>query len=92
MPKQPIDYSKTIIYRIVCKNPEIKDCYIGSTTDFKSRKQKHKSNCNRETSKEFNLKVYKNISIQQNESAADIQYMRTSALSFKIICIISKVW
>ena len=61
MPKQPIDYSKTIMYRIVCKNPEIKDCYVGSTTDFKSRKQQHKNNCNRETSKEFNLKVYQFI-------------------------------
>jgi hypothetical protein len=58
MPKQPIDYSKTIIYRIVCKNPEIKECYVGSTTDFKSRKQNHKNNCNRETSKKYNYNIY----------------------------------
>ena len=42
MPRLPIDYSKTIIYRIVCKNPEIKDCYVGQTTDFTSRKSCHK--------------------------------------------------
>ena len=58
MPKQPIDYSKTIIYRIVCKNPEIKECYVGSTTDFKSRKQQHKICCNCDTSKKHNLNVY----------------------------------
>jgi hypothetical protein len=45
MPRVPIDYSKTIIYRIVCKDPTITDCYVGSTTDFKSRKTKHKSVC-----------------------------------------------
>jgi hypothetical protein len=31
-----------IFYRIVCKNPEIKECYVGSTTNFKIRKQSHK--------------------------------------------------
>ena len=58
MPKQPINYDKTIMYRIVCKNPEIKDCYVGSTTDLKSRKQNHKNCCNRETSKKYNFNVY----------------------------------
>ena len=38
MPQKPIDYSKTIIYRIVCKDINIKECYVGSTTDFKGRK------------------------------------------------------
>ena len=44
MPKENIDYSKTIIYKIVCKDVNIKDCYVGSTTDFTRRKQKHKTN------------------------------------------------
>ena len=61
MPKQPIDFSKTIMYRIVCKNPEIKECYVGSTTDFKSRKQRHKHNCNSEHSKHYNINVYQFI-------------------------------
>ena len=39
MPHKPTDYSKTIIYKIVCKNPEIKNTYVGSTTDFASRKK-----------------------------------------------------
>ena len=46
MPRKPIDYSKTIIYHFVCNNPEIKNEYVGSTTDFTSRKKSHKCSCN----------------------------------------------
>ena len=45
MPRHPIDYSKTIIYHFVCNNPEIKNTYVGSTTDFATRKRDHKSYC-----------------------------------------------
>lgn len=47
MPKKPIDYSNTIIYKIVCNDLNIKDCYVGHTTDFRKRKNQHKSKCNR---------------------------------------------
>ena len=43
MPKENIDYSNTIIYKIVCKDVNIKDCYVGSTTNFTNRKQQHKN-------------------------------------------------
>lgn len=46
MTKLPIDYSKGVIYKIVCKNPEIKECYVGSTTDLRRRKNRHKTTCN----------------------------------------------
>lgn len=46
MPVNKIDYSKTIIYRIVCKDTNITDCYVGSTTNFIHRKRQHKKNCN----------------------------------------------
>ena len=45
MPKIDIDYSNTIIYKIFCKDPEIKDIYIGHTTNFVQRKYAHKNNC-----------------------------------------------
>ena len=61
MPKLPIDYSKTIIYKIICCDPNIKDCYVGHTTDFTRRKQKHKSCCNNPNSKCYNYKLYSNI-------------------------------
>ena len=38
MPLNEIDYSKTMFYRLVCKDLEVSDFYIGHTTDFKSRK------------------------------------------------------
>ncbi len=55
------DYSKTIIYKIVCKDINITDIYIGHTIDFNKRKIKHKSDCNNEKSKCYNLKVYEFI-------------------------------
>ena len=61
MPRLSIDYSKTIMYRIVCKDPTITDCYVGSTTDFTKRKNQHKYNCNNKMHKKYNLNVYKFI-------------------------------
>jgi hypothetical protein len=61
MTPKPIDYSKTIIYKIVCNDLKVADCYVGQTTDFKTRKNKHKSKCNNEKTKEYNCKVYKTI-------------------------------
>jgi hypothetical protein len=49
------------IYKIYCKNSEIKDLYVGSTNDFKQRVQEHISRCNNENSNEYNVKVYKFI-------------------------------
>lgn len=43
MPKSSINYSKTIIYKIVCEDiPEY--VYVGHTTNFTQRKKEHKSN------------------------------------------------
>lgn len=61
MPKQPIDYSKSIIYKIYCNNPDVKEIYVGSTTDFKSRKSRHKCRCSTEYNKYSNIKLYKII-------------------------------
>jgi hypothetical protein len=61
MPRNEIDYSKTIIYKIVCNDLTVTDCYVGSTTDFKTRKAVHKNVCNNESSKSYNLKIYKMI-------------------------------
>ena len=61
MPKTPIDYSKTIIYRIVCKDPTIKECYVGSTTDFTRRKKAHKDVCNNDKSRDYNHNIYQFI-------------------------------
>ena len=55
------NYSNAVIYKIFCKDTNISEIYIGSTTNFKIRKSKHKSVCNNENDKNYNLKVYEYI-------------------------------
>ena len=43
MPKKVINYSNTIIYKLVCKDLDIKDCYVGHTTNFTKRRCEHKN-------------------------------------------------
>ena len=61
MPRNPIDYSKTYVYKIVCKDPTITDVYVGHTTDPTSRKNQHKHRCNNPNDKSYNLLVYQCI-------------------------------
>jgi hypothetical protein len=55
MPKILTDYSKLVIYRIFLDD----FIYIGSTTNFTKRKNRHKSNCNDTSYTE--IKLYKFI-------------------------------
>ena len=61
MPKQDIDYSNTIFYKIYCKDANVKELYVGHTTNFVQRKHCHKQTCNNEKNANHNLKVYKCI-------------------------------
>jgi hypothetical protein len=61
MPKKAMNYNNTIIYKIVCKELSIKDCYVGHTTNFISRKCDHKNNCSNENSSKYTYPVYKFI-------------------------------
>ena len=49
------DYSKTMIYQIVY---ETTCYYVGATTNFRTRKSKHKSSCNDKNAEQHNLKIY----------------------------------
>ena len=64
MPKTNVDYSKTIIYKIVCNDENIDYLYVGSTTDFTKRKYTHKCSCSNINNKNYNEKKY--IQIRQN--------------------------
>ena len=60
MPRTPIDYSKSIIYKIEhTDKPEL--VYVRSTTDFVKRKYQHKSDCKNKNKKSYNLKLYQII-------------------------------
>ena len=55
------DYSKACIYKICCKNVEIKDVYVGSTTNLAQRRNAHKTKCQNERSKAYTYPVYQFI-------------------------------
>ena len=60
MPKIPIDYSKTVVYKLInydCPENE----YVGSTTNFTRRKQNHKHHTTNIQSPKYNRRVYKII-------------------------------
>ena len=61
MPKITTDYSKTIIYKIVCNDLNVTDCYVGHTINMTKRKYWHKSACTNEKNKAYNFKIYKII-------------------------------
>jgi hypothetical protein len=62
MPRIPIDYANTIIYKIVHQEDyDNANVYIGSTTDFRMRKTTHKYSCNNENDKNYNQKKYQYI-------------------------------
>ncbi len=61
MPRTAMDYSKTVIYKLVCNDLNVTDCYVGHTTNFVKRKYAHKNTCNKESDKAYNYKVYQMI-------------------------------
>jgi len=61
MTYKPADYSKSLIYKLVCLDTDIKDIYVGSTTSLKHRRYQHKNCCNNEKNKDYNSYVYKFI-------------------------------
>lgn len=58
MPKKNIDFSNTIIYKLVCNDVNITETYVGHTTNFTKRKASHKERCNDINGKKYHLKVY----------------------------------
>ena len=61
MPKTDIDYSNTIIYKITCKDANVKDVYVGHTTNFVQRKHSHKQGCINKKSSNYKCKLYETI-------------------------------
>jgi hypothetical protein len=54
--------SKTgFVYKLVCNDVEIKECYVGSTNNERVRKNQHKNSCNNEKNQRYNLYVYQFI-------------------------------
>lgn len=56
-----MNYLNTIIYKIVCKDVEITECYVGHTTNFSQRKTAHSASCRNIGDSSFNRYVYQFI-------------------------------
>jgi group I intron endonuclease len=54
-------YEKSIIYKICCKDVNVKEIYVGSTVKFPKRKIKHRYSCNTESNSTYNYPVYQYI-------------------------------
>jgi hypothetical protein len=61
MPKQIINYANISIYKIICNDVTVTDCYVGSTSNFTKRKSSHKSMCTNIKNNNYNSNVYKKI-------------------------------
>jgi len=58
MPK----YENSVIYKIKHNEDyDDNDIYVGSTSNFKNRKNQHKTTCNNEKSKKYDYPVYQYI-------------------------------
>jgi len=56
-----IDYCKTVIYKLVCKDESIKDIYVGYTTNIKDRIRVHRDVCLHSIHRSHNQKTYRFI-------------------------------
>jgi len=61
MPSNKIDWSKTLIYKIISIDSNDDFIYVGSTNDFTRRWKSHKHECNNITRKNYNYKLYQRI-------------------------------
>ena len=58
MSNSPTDYQNLVIYKINCLDENIKDCYVGSTTNLSKRTYNHKWHCNNPNSYKYHRHIY----------------------------------
>ena len=81
MPRRQMDYSTTHFYKIVCRDLDVKDMYVGHTTDFKTRKGCHKRVCNNSNDKQHNRSLYNCIREYGGWENWDMVLIETKALN-----------
>jgi len=52
---------KSVIYKLVCKDPNVLECYVGSTRNFVMRRHLHKSDSKNEESIKGKYKLYQKM-------------------------------
>ena len=71
---KPINYSNTVMYKIVPKDLNSDLIYVGHTTNFRKRKSQHKENCNNLHYEKFNLILTK---IAEDIDSANLRYLNS---------------
>ena len=61
MPRTVSNYANSTIYKLCCNDTAVSGVYVGSTTNFRTRKNAHKSTCNNTLCKKHNYYVYQVI-------------------------------
>ena len=56
-----VNYNQSIIYKLCCRDVDITEIYVGSTTNFYRRKSQHKRTSNDTNNKSYNMYVYQFI-------------------------------
>jgi len=56
-----VNYENSVIYKLCCTDPTITEVYVGSTTNFRKRKNQHKECCTNASSKKHGYPVYNYI-------------------------------
>ena len=82
-----INFSTTHFYKIVCRDFNTFDIYVGHTTDFITRKNCHKQVCNNPSSKNDNLPFYKFIRDNQGWDNFDMILIETQCLNSSLEAI-----
>jgi hypothetical protein len=54
-------YQHSSIYKICCRDPSITDCYVGSTCNVRTRRDRHRRRCVYKSEKAHNLPLYQFI-------------------------------
>ena len=52
-----VNYENSVIYKLCCTDPTIKEVYVGSTTNLRRSKNQHKECCTNEHSKKYEYPV-----------------------------------
>jgi hypothetical protein len=89
MPRLPIDYKKSIIYKIACKTDESL-IYVGSTTDFTKRKNSHKTACTNALDKTHSTPVYVMIRANGGWDAFEMKPIKEFPCENKIQLVIEE--
>ena len=65
------------VYKLVCKDINVQECYVGSTGNTRIRKCRHKSDCNNVNGKQYNYRVYEYIRANSGFQNWDIIVLET---------------